>query len=126
LFFFTEAASLMVAFPSLVLFFVSLRGISTSTKAPQAEPVSNWLTSITTLLAEPLTPLILPLALALSSALGGVQPSTPLWLMQTPVAMVHEPLGVVTPSRSQLGSQSVQTTTLFLPSRMTWLGSTLL
>ena len=81
--------------------------------------MSSWLTSMPTLPEEPLTPFTLPLALALSSALGGVQPSTPFWLMQTPTAKVQEPFAVVTPSASQEGSQSVHARICFLPSRVT-------
>src|SRR5262245_36859545 len=102
LFFFTEAARLSVALPSEAPFLVTLTGMTTSTMAPQAEPCSSWGTAISNF-PPPLTPFTLPLALALSSPAGGVQPSTPLWLMQAPAAMVHEAFGVLTPSRSHDG-----------------------
>src|SRR5262245_49212037 len=116
LFFLTDAERLSVALPSLAPFLLVFTGMRMSTIAPHAEPCSSWLTSMAILPPAPLTPFTLPLALALSSAAGGVQPCTPGWLMQTPAAMVHEPLAVETPSKSHDGSQSVQVTTFFLPS----------
>src|SRR5688572_16511117 len=56
--------------------FFSLIGMTASTCAPQADPSSG--TGMRILPADPLTPLILPLAFTLESVLPGVQPSTPL------------------------------------------------
>jgi hypothetical protein len=123
LFFLTEAERFRLAAPSLKPFLVSLIGVTNSTCAPQAEPVSSCEASMLILPPAPFTPFTLPLPFAWSSAAGGVQPVTPGWLMQTPTSNRQDPFAVVTPSLSHAGSQSVHSRTCFLPSSVTWLAS---
>jgi hypothetical protein len=122
LFRFTLPVSSRKARPSVGSPRFSRMGTTKSTCAPHADPVSSC-GSMKILPALPFTPLIRPLPVALSSAVAGSQPSTPLWLMQTPTSKVQDPFGSPTPSASHAGSQSVHVTTCSLPSSTTSLAS---
>jgi hypothetical protein len=86
-------------------------GTGKSTKALHAE-----LRSLGRLEARSSLPAF-DLALALTllgSRVAGSQPATPELFTHAAMLNVHEPFGVSTPSRSQAGSQSVQTTPNFV------------
>lgn len=95
--------------PGFGLFADPLTGTVTFRISPQAEPSRG--NSIKTFPV----PFTFPFTLALVRALAGSQPSTPLWLMHTPIGIAHEPFGVLSPSKSQVGSQSTHWSVCLFP-----------
>lgn len=112
--FFTIAASVTTPFPSRLSSFK--RGTTRSRGTPHAEPSSDGGTSRA---VRPPPFFTFADAFTFVSPFGGVHCSSSSELMQAPIWKVQLPLGSAMPSRSQDGSQSVQTTTTSLPSNAT-------